>query len=166
MSFWLDNHSINVWCSRIAIADVFGDYHLVCPTILFAEEVAKSVSTNQLSYAYRLMQPLTTIDLFHCHGWMGVCHGEDVIYLFGLPLRLRGFFTEEETQLSHDMVLAWAEFAKTGKISKIGGVEWNRSYTTEDPYVRLMELKVGNYKMVPDFFKDKCDTFWKPKIFK
>ena len=112
------------------------------------------------------MQPLTTIDLFHCHGWMGVCHGEDVIYLFGLPLRLRGFFTEEETQLSHDMVLTWAEFAKTGKISKIDGVEWNRAYTTKDPYVRLMELKAGNYKMVPDFFKEKCDTFWKPKIFK
>ena len=112
------------------------------------------------------MQPLTTIALFNCRGWMGVCHAEDVIYLFGLPLRLRDIFTAEETKLSYDMIMAWTEFAKTGKMSKIGGVEWTESFTTKDPYARLMELKVDNYKMVPDFFKEKCDTFWKPKIFK
>ena len=112
------------------------------------------------------MQPLTSVSLFDCHGWMGVCHAEDIVYLFGFPLRYSQLFTKEEIQLSKDMIQAWTEYAKTGKMSKIGGVEWTKGYTTEDPYARLMELKANNYKMVSDFFKEKCDQFWKPKIFK
>ena len=165
VSFKLNNHLIIAWYSRKAISDAFGDYHLVCPTILFAEEVAKSASPNQLSYTYRLIQPLTSVRLFDCHGWMGVCHGEDYIYLFGLPLRFQDIFTKEETQLSIDMILAWTDFAKTGKISKINGVEWTESIVANDPYARIMELKSNDYKMIPNFFKEKCDQFWKPKIF-
>ena len=156
---------IFVWCIRISIADVYGDYKVVCPTILFGEEVAKSRPTQQ-TYTYRLMQPLTSVQLFKCHGWMGVCHGEDYIYLFGLPLRFQDIFTKEETQLSIDMILAWTDFAKTGKISKINGVEWTESIVANDPYARIMELKANDYKMIPNFFKEKCDQFWKPKIFK
>ena len=155
---------IFVWCFRIAISDVYGDYKIVCPTILFGEEMAK-LSPNHHYYTYRLMQPLTTISVFNCQDWMGVCHGEDVVYLFGIPLRFRLIFTKDETKLSKDMIKAWTEFAKTGNIRKIDGVEWIESITANDPHARIMELKANNYKMVSDFFKEKCDQFWKPKIF-
>lgn len=146
---------------RLAISDVFGDYHLVCPTILFGEQVAKTLGSKHHFYTYRLVQPLK--HYVQCHGWMGVCHAEDVLYLFGMPLR-KPSLEPSETQLSRDMIESWTSFAKTGQIQNL---PWKESLNPNEsnPSARYMSLDSRDYKMVSDYFKTLCDTFWKPHLF-
>jgi len=67
---------------RQAVGYSFGDYHLTCPTVLFGSAYAQWSKANK-AYAYRLTHP-PTIPVFPlCHGWMGVCHGDDVLFVFG-----------------------------------------------------------------------------------
>ena len=47
--------------------------------------------------------------------WMNVLHGDEINFVFGEPLNTTHFsYTEEEKQLSRDMMTTWANFAKTG----------------------------------------------------
>ena len=152
---------------KLAVSDAFGDYHLICPTVLFGEAFAKATPANT-HYSYRLMLPLT-MPVMGCKGWMGVCHAEDVLYMFGLPVRMEGIsFTESETKLSRDMLRAWANFAKMGHPGKMDHVKWHQSLehaTKNKPqYVNFMALDT-KYEMVDHYFADKCDAFWRPRIF-
>ena len=99
---------------RKAVGYGFGDYHIACPTVLFGRLYALYNKANR-AFAYRLTHP-PAIPVFPlCHGWMGVCHGDDVLILFGFPIKLRGItFTEDDYRLSVDMIKTWSTFAKTG----------------------------------------------------
>ena len=46
--------------------------------------------------------------------WTGVLHGDEISYIFGEPLNDTFGFTEEEKQLSREMMTYWANFARTG----------------------------------------------------
>ena len=46
--------------------------------------------------------------------WMGVLHGDDVIFIFGDNLRPGQNASDEERQLTKDIMKYWANFAKTG----------------------------------------------------
>jgi len=151
---------------RRAIASVFGDYHLVCPTLLFGEEYAREAKSKKHHYySYRLMSAFPE-GVMGCSGWMGVCHGQDVALVFGLPIPLRAIaFTEQEAQLARDIIHAWTNFAKTGTPGKIGDMEWEEAITSKDHATRFMELDVKDYKMVSDYYKETCDAFWNKRIF-
>ena len=151
----------------MAVSDAFGDYHLVCPTVLFGETFSKHTPGHS-HYAYRLMLP-TSIPIMGCRGWMGVCHAEDILYMFGLPIRMEGLiFSDAETRLSKDMVQAWTNFAKQGHPGKMGHTKWHQALEHEKKgkpeYVNFMALDT-QYEMVDHYYKEKCDAFWKPKIF-
>ncbi|KAH9403515.1 hypothetical protein TYRP_015410 [Tyrophagus putrescentiae] len=160
---------------RLAVSDAFGDYHLICPTVLYGEQFAKVTPTRR-HYAYKVSLP-TSIGIMGCRGWMGVCHGEDVVYVFGVPVRVRGLiFSEAEYRLSRDMILAWTNFAKTGVPGKVGGVAedggGNRTTSAitwtealDQGTVDYLNLDSNDYRMVKAAYRDKCDAFWKPKIF-
>lgn len=97
-----------------AIGNSFGDYQLTCPTILYGSAFAAFNKSNK-AYAYRLTHPPTIHAFLDCKGWLGVCHGDDVILLFGFPIKLRGIgFDEQDFKLSNDMIHVWTTFAKTG----------------------------------------------------
>jgi len=97
---------------------------------------------------------------------MGVCHAEDVVYMFGIPARIQGlFFSKEEYELSIDMIRAWTTFAHTGHPGKMGKVEWSEAMPVEHATLEHMYLDSVDYKMVDRFFVEQCDTFWRPKIF-
>jgi carboxylesterase type B len=93
-----------------AISQSFGDYHLTCPTILFGSAIAFKNKNNK-SYSYRMsLKP--SLPILNCEG---VCHGDDIVQLFGFPIKLRAIgFTENDYKLSTDMIKAWTTFAKTG----------------------------------------------------
>lgn len=162
---------------RDALGDVFGDFHLVCPTMFFGEYAARGVATNNNRfYAYRLMQPFHST-VMRCTPTMGVCHAEELIYVFGHPLNepnhtfivnnIEYTATKEEVQLSKDFIQTWTNFAKTGHIQSVGGVEWRQALDVHqvNSSVGLMELQVPNYRMVDNYFKERCDGFWKPILF-
>lgn len=46
--------------------------------------------------------------------WMGVMHGYEIEFVFGLPLEKRLNYTTEEEKLSRRMMRYWANFARTG----------------------------------------------------
>lgn len=46
--------------------------------------------------------------------WMGVMHGYEIEFVFGLPLEKRLNYTLEEERLSRRMMRYWANFARTG----------------------------------------------------
>lgn len=46
--------------------------------------------------------------------WMGVIHGYEIEFVFGLPLDKRLNYTAEEEKLSRRMMRYWANFARTG----------------------------------------------------
>ena len=96
--------------------------------------------------------------------WFGTTHGMDLAYLFMVPITKA---SPPLYQLSQDMINAWTLFAKTGKPSKMGGVEWEHAVdaTHKDFSTKYMHLEASHYKMVPNVFKETCDSFWKPKIF-
>ncbi|XP_037081220.1 LOW QUALITY PROTEIN: acetylcholinesterase-like, partial [Pollicipes pollicipes] len=52
--------------------------------------------------------------------WTGVLHGDEVAYVFGLPLRAGGSFSREEVTLSKRMIGYWTNFAKTGDPNQSG----------------------------------------------
>lgn len=102
------------------MARVEGDFMLVCPTILFGEHVGgAAVARGHSAYSYRLtygthaLKQLGSI----CGGWMGVCHAEDIPFVFGWPFGgspVSFIFNEDDKRLSRDVIKAWSSFAKTG----------------------------------------------------
>lgn len=148
------------------VYDVFGDYTLVCPTMLFGEQTHNITQAKHKVYAYRLLQKVEFWKVI-CPDWMGICHASDIPFVFGLPDKVKGtpFVTEADVNLSHVMMNAWLQFAKTGNPGPIGSIQWEEAVSEADPSTRYMALLDGAYQMVADNFRETCDRFWKPRIF-
>lgn len=148
---------------KIIYSNVWGDYILTCPTILFTQQLAEHSPPGNRYYSYRLMNGL--------HGkipaqkWMGVMHGQDWLVFFKVPF----VRTAEEAQLSNDVISAFASFISTGDPGKIGGqkVQWLQAFNATSPQkvTRHMSLKIAQqYGMVSGQYHRACDQFWKDKI--
>lgn len=161
-------HAISQNEFRRVLGDVWGDYQLVCPTILYAEEVAKHQGAEKRNlFAYRLMQDAVLPGVSPTPSWMGVTHGQDMFYLFLTQLTKQG---SPLRQLSEQMIHAWTSFAKTGSPAKLGSgghsVAWEKAVKGGDNFnTRYMHLEASFYHMVDDYWKNICDSFWKPKMF-
>lgn len=94
---------------------------------------------------------------------MGVCHADELFYLFSIPDQK----TVEEKELSQDMIRAWANFAKRGNPGSMRTVQWSEAFerTRNDTVTRYMALDSANYTMVDGFYLPTCDNFWRPRIF-
>ena len=98
-----------------------------------------------------------------------MCHGDDVLYLFGFPIRLRGIvFTEADYKLAMDMIQAWTTFAKTGSPTSpmSNGAKWLEAvdHSKPNPPVRYMSLNATGYELVENYYINQCDQFWKAKL--
>lgn len=49
--------------------------------------------------------------------WTGVLHGDEIAFIFGEPFNKSYGYSEEEKQLSREMMTYWSNFAKTGYAS-------------------------------------------------
>lgn len=113
-------------------------------------------------YAYRLMQAVPNFGHgFGVAKWMGVTHGEDVVYLF---LSQFGIHDNVTQQLSLQMRADWTSFAKNGHPEHH---LWRESFHREvnDFSTRYLHLQAGLYMFVSGHFIKTCDQFWKPIIF-
>ncbi|XP_068810389.1 cholinesterase isoform X2 [Struthio camelus] len=93
---------------RDAMDDVVGDYYIICPAIEFTKKFAQ-LGHNAFFYFFEHRSSKTPWP-----EWMGVMHGYEIEFVFGLPLERRVNYTKAEEILSRSMLRYWASFAKTG----------------------------------------------------
>ncbi|NP_001306897.1 acetylcholinesterase-like precursor [Saccoglossus kowalevskii] len=97
---------------RDGFSNMIGDENIHCP----AQEFAYSYATGQEDvYLYYFTQRASN-SLFH--PWMGVLHGDEIAYVFGLPLHEQGNYSTGDIAVSRHVMRSWANFAKTGNPNK------------------------------------------------
>ncbi len=83
-----------------------------CPTYLFTQKMAQFSAANKI-YFYEL-----TYNSKHseCYGqqWRGICHGDEVVFVFGDPIKNRSTFSETDYEFSLMINQMWTNFAKNG----------------------------------------------------
>ncbi|KAM4889467.1 cholinesterase isoform 3-T3 [Thomomys bottae] len=94
---------------REALDDAVGDYNIVCPALEFADKFSDLGNHVFFYYFEHRSSKLPWPE------WMGVMHGYEIEFVFGLPLEKRANYTKPEETLSRSIMKRWANFAKYGK---------------------------------------------------
>ncbi|KAK4473472.1 hypothetical protein MN116_002594 [Schistosoma mekongi] len=146
--------------------ELVGDLDFACPTINFAEHVARL--PNAKVFLYHFNKRTQSLPL---PKWTGVMHGYEIEYIFGIPYDKefsKNFynFTNNEKQLSLRIMQLWSNFAKTGHPSK---TETGEILQPEWPLFRRTDRLITDdydHFIIEDEFKrgsglrrDRC-KFW------
>ncbi|XP_032090372.1 acetylcholinesterase isoform X2 [Thamnophis elegans] len=119
--------------NRDAMDDIVGDHNVICPVMHFATSYAKR---GNKVYAYLFDHRASNLAW---PPWMGVPHGYEIEFVFGLPLNDTLNYTAQEKELSRRMMRYWANFARTGSptdpTDKDGA--WPAYTTSQQQYVQL-----------------------------
>ncbi|XP_078521832.1 cholinesterase isoform X1 [Lissotriton helveticus] len=94
--------------NRDALDDIVGDYNFICPVLDFTKKYAESGSTAFLYFFDHQSSKLAWPK------WMGVMHGYEIEFVFGLPTVRRLNYTRDEELLTRTIMTYWANFAKYG----------------------------------------------------
>ncbi|XP_075525252.1 acetylcholinesterase-like isoform X4 [Dermacentor variabilis] len=91
-----------------ALDSIVGDYHFTCPVVQWADRfVQAGITVYQYVFARRSSRnPWPS--------WMGVMHGDEIAFVFGEPLNDTLQYSEEDKNVSRQLMRYWANFAKTG----------------------------------------------------
>lgn len=122
---WMDEN--NGVKNRDAMDDIVGDHNVICPLAHFARAYAMKANIGGVGSGVnsgansQAPQGGAFLYLFDHRAsnlawpeWMGVIHGYEIEFVFGLPLEKRLNYTQEEEKLSRRMMRYWANFARTG----------------------------------------------------
>ncbi|XP_054166215.1 acetylcholinesterase-like [Oppia nitens] len=145
---------------RLAFFDFFGDLHVKCPAYMFSRQYARlahNSSQQQNVYFYELTYERKN----GCPQGMGVCHGSDVEFVFGVPLTSHdSVYTQLDRDFSSDIMKMWTNFAKNGKPDTTG--TWPELLSRDSPdHMKIKDLNAHNKtRVLVDVFKNSCDTFW------
>ncbi|XP_041482622.1 acetylcholinesterase-like [Lytechinus variegatus] len=137
-----------------------GDYLFTCSTYDLAYAYA---SAGNKVYYYRFLERDST---HPWPEWMGVLHGDEILYVFGMPLVAQRNYTDIEVTLSRKIMTYWANFAKTGNPNKMtesdpDSNEWPMYNTNKQRYLELTEdLANNNPSLGRGPRADKC-AFWR-----
>ncbi|XP_056431551.1 acetylcholinesterase [Gadus chalcogrammus] len=151
---WIDEN--NGLKNRDAMDDIVGDHNVICPLAYFAHTYAQynALRSNQGGipgaantgssqggvYLYLFDHRASNLAWPE---WMGVIHGYEIEFVFGLPLERRLNYTSEEEKLSRRIMRHWANFARTGNpnVNHEGPVDsrkrWPAFSLSEQKYVGL-----------------------------
>ena len=105
---------------RNRIDDLVGDLNFVCPTVGFLDKILKQGAAQNKNYKgnmflYNFVQRSSQNPWPE---WMGVMHGYEIEFVFGLPLDNKLGYKNSEKQLSLAMMERWGNFAKFGYVLK------------------------------------------------
>lgn len=103
---WLDDQRPENY--REALDDVVGDYNIICPALEFTKKFSELGNNAFFYYFEHRSSKLPWPE------WMGVMHGYEIEFVFGLPLERRVNYTRAEEMLSRFIMKCWANFAKYG----------------------------------------------------
>ncbi|KAI4896971.1 hypothetical protein NFI96_024762 [Prochilodus magdalenae] len=98
--------------NRDSLAWLVGDRYFSCPLLDFARRyVGHGGSARVYLFNHRSSSNVWP-------KWMGVMHGDEIEFVFGIPLNSSRGYTEEEVSLSRRMMRHWANFAKSGTLTQ------------------------------------------------
>ncbi|CAG2119854.1 unnamed protein product, partial [Medioppia subpectinata] len=145
---------------RQAFSALAGDLILGCPTYLFAKRFAQTVKESQRVYFYELLYASEFFAKYvGCDiKTMGVCHGMEVPYVFGLPLFDPDHSTPEDIFYANYIMKMWTKFATDGHLNR----DWPQ-LLNDDPSgaPKVHGLDPKNLPLVlKDPFHETCDGVW------
>lgn len=130
---------------RDAAVEMWSDHLFVCPSEMWSQHMRDGTT-----YAFRFMHR-TAGNPFP--DWLGVIHGEELSYIFGLPLR-EGFashlggFTEAEVELAERVMGYYGELAHTGQLTNWQPYKSAPTMSTQMPGdYHYMELHANGTKL-------------------
>lgn len=100
------------------IADLYGDVYINCPVYYLAKKFADILGHGS-TFSYVLTEKSSQAFMPVCKGQKRVCHGDELVLIFGVPLRNSRLFDDSDRALSKHLVRLWTDFARTGKTSWI-----------------------------------------------
>ncbi|XP_059930938.1 cholinesterase-like [Gadus macrocephalus] len=103
--------------NRDAMGDLLGHQFFSCPTL----EFARRYSEHGGKAFFYLFDHRSSANPWPA--WMGVMHGYEIEFVFGMPLNASLKYTEREVNMSRSIMKQWANFARTGNPSN-SGVPW------------------------------------------
>lgn len=95
------------------ITDLYGDLYFHCPVYYLGNRY-KELLGQQNVYSYMLSKASARPFLPICKKWKRVCHGDEIVLIFGVPLRQPQQFDDSDLALSKHIVHLWTNFVKTG----------------------------------------------------
>ncbi|CAF1198442.1 unnamed protein product [Adineta ricciae] len=119
---WNDNN--NTIQNAIQLSLAVGDYHFTCPTIFLADVYTQ----EQLPVYFYYFTLRSSVNPWH--QWMGVLHGDEIMFIFGEPLNTTDdlFYGYEEILLSLKMMNYWANFAKYSNPNQRHEAQWTNEW--------------------------------------
>ncbi|XP_053206598.1 para-nitrobenzyl esterase-like [Panonychus citri] len=129
---------------------------LICKTYNFA--VLKASNSNTSTYGYIHTQvSLTPIGVPSpdCSRQVDkVCHGNELVFVFGSPIREPENFDADDIELSLNFMKTWADFARNGVPSKQGPIVWPQMVGSK--MVNLIELNNKFVGKIDNITGTKC----------
>ncbi|XP_002741756.3 cholinesterase-like [Saccoglossus kowalevskii] len=139
---------------RDAVNDVYGDYILKCPTI----DIVNAYSKAGLDTYYYDLRRRSSGSPWP--GWMGVVHGDEIQYIFGHPLNTEfGPYSDEDVDLSLQMMHYWANFAKYGNPNPLTSNIWPR-YTKDERRYFVINGALEGAPNIEDYPRTPYCEFW------
>ncbi|XP_056663285.1 cholinesterase isoform X1 [Monodelphis domestica] len=144
---------------RDAMDDIIGDYNFKCPALEFAKKFSER--GNDVFFYY--FEHRSSKNAWP--EWMGVMHGYEIEFVFGLPLERRVNYTKAEEILSRSIMRSWSSFAKYGNPNgtQNNATRWPVFGNIEQKYVTL---NTESPKTFAKLRAQQC-RFWKtffPKV--
>jgi len=155
-----------------AVQNLIDDQNVNCPVHMYSRAAAKS-GANSVSH-YLITQQATkhlfeendlyTYDL-NDYAWLGPCETDDLLYLFGAPIRIRNRFTDLDRSFSLKLISIWAHFANHNRLPRLqpSNKVWPTS-NRKNPTPRYVEIN-EIYTRENDFEqKTRCEQIWRPLL--
>ncbi|XP_055966633.1 cholinesterase [Sorex fumeus] len=128
---WIDDQRPENY--REALDDVLGDYNFICPALEFTKKFSELGNDAFFYYFDHRSSKIPWPE------WMGVMHGYEIEFVFGLPLEREANYTRPEEILSRFMMKHWANFARYGNPDGIqnSSTRWPVFKITDQKYLTL-----------------------------
>ena len=146
---WPDNS--DKYALRGQLVDLLGDCIYFAPSHEVADIHSKVASVYMYEFAHRPKNANVFVE------WMGVVHGENVPFDFGIPLWFPRYDAADKNVSMFTMAV-YTNFAKTGDPTPqpVSGVTWERYNSSHRAYLRVHP----NPKMTAAFHPRRM-SFWK-----
>ncbi|XP_015788803.1 acetylcholinesterase [Tetranychus urticae] len=124
---------------------------LVCGTYEFAHLKASTSASGTYAYIHTQAPMKGINDIPSCGRSVDkVCHCDEIPFIFGAPLREPQNYDADDIELSVQMMKIWGEFARSGKPTRQGPIDW--------PLIAEKSSKVVNLLELNNKFLGKIDT--------